>query len=358
MYRIINEGDVYVSRDGRCTSGPRTALLADGTLACSFMLNSKSGANDFVPMITYSKDGKKWGKAKEIYPDITGKKSTFISLRNTHDGRLVLGGKQWDIAFPGEAFWSDEAGGMKENRLVYSVSADGKEFPALKHLDPPFYASCENPGGALVDSRGRLTVIYSPYPTTDKKEEVDTCCMVKMTGRIGGAIFNVEKFAVTPEPCLYAESWIEELSDGTLFVSTWQTASADSSQYLYSRDGGRTFEGPFPQPFRGQSTGICAGEDGCVYIAYNQRKEGTVGVWLACERITEDGELEVLANEPVWRAETATRGETSGDFTEWCDFSFGEPHVKLLPDGELLVTLWYEKDGVCGVRYVRLKEDK
>jgi len=338
------------------TSGPRLAVLPDGGIACSFMLNSKSGANDFVPMIAYSKDGKKWSKAKEIYPELTGKKSTFISVRNGHNGKIVLGGKQWDIAYPGEAFWSDEAGGMKENRLVYSVSNDGREFPALKHLELPFYASAENPGGALIDSNGRLTVIYSPYPTIDKKEEVDTCCMVKMTGRCGGAIFNVEKFAVVPEPCLYAESWIEELSDGRLFVSTWQTASENSSQYLISNDGGRSFSEPKAQPFRGQSTGICAGNDGDVYIAYNQRKKGTVGVWLAHEKPTDDG-CGLIANEPVWAAEAATRGETSGDFAEWTDFSFGEPHVKLLPDGTLLVVLWYEQGEKRGVRYVRLVEE-
>ena len=286
MFRKISEGDVFISKDGRMTSGPRVAILPDGTLACSFMLNTKSGANDFTPMIAYSKDGEVWSDAKEIYPDITGKKSTFVSLRNTHEGRVVLGGKQWNIGYPGEAFWSDEAGGMKENRLVYAVSGDGYDFPALKSLEIPFYASAENPGGALIDSSGRLTVIYSPYPTIDKKEETDTCCMVKMTGRVGGAIFNAEKFAVVPEPCLYAESWIEELSDGRLFVSTWQTASEDSSQYLISKDGGRTFSEPSPQPFRGQSTGIDAGHDGDVYIAYNQRKEGTVGVWLAHEKPT------------------------------------------------------------------------
>ena len=355
MFKRISEGNVYVNDDGRMTSGPRVAVLPDGTLACSFMLNSKSGANDFVPMICYSSDGENWSEAKEIYPDLTGKKSTFISLRNTHDGRLVLGGKQWDIAYPGEAFWSDEAGGMKENRLVYSVSGDGKEFPVLKSLSVPFYASAENPGGALVDENGNLTLIYSPYPTIDKKEEVDTCCMVKLTGRAGGAIFNGEKFAVVPAPCLYAESWIELLSDGRLFVSTWQTASENSSQYLISKDGGKTFSEPAAQPFRGQSTGICAGRDGDVYIAYNQRKEGTVGVWLAHEKPS-DGDCGMICNEPVWEAAAATRSESSGDFTEWTDFSFGEPHVKLLPDGSLIVVLWYEQGGVRGVRYVRLIE--
>ena len=355
MFRKISEGDVFISGDGRMTSGPRVAVLPTGEIACSFMLNSKSGANDFVPMIAYSKDGNSWSAAKEIYPSLTGKKSTFISLRNGHDGRLILGGKQWDIAYPGEAFWSDEAGGMKENKLVFAISGDGNDFPELTNIEIPFYASAENPGGALLDKDGTVTVIYSPYPTIDKKEEVDTCCMGKITVAPDGKT-SAEKFAVVTPECLYAESWIERLSDGKLFVSTWQTASSDSSRYLISCDNGKSFAGPFIQPFRGQSTGICAGRDGDVYIAYNQRKEGTIGVWLAHEKV-DDNSAEVIANEPVWAASSATRNESSGDFTEWTDFSFGEPHVKLLPDGTLIVVLWYEQGDVRGVRYVRLIEE-
>ena len=338
------------------TSGPRLAVLPDGTIACSFMLNTKTGANDFVPMIAYSKDGECWCEAKEIYPELTGKKSAFISLRNTHDGRVVLGGKMWDIDHPGEAFWSDEACGMKENRIVYAVSDDGYGFPALSEIELPFYASAENPGGALVDADGKITLIYSPYPTIDKKEEVNTCCMVKLTKGAADDAFSGEKFAVIPAPCLYAESWIDRLSDGRLFVSTWQTESSDSSRYLISDDDGKTFSAPAAQPFRGQSTGIDAGPDGDVYIAYNQRKEGTVGVWLAHERPTAD-DPGLIANEPVWAAASATSNDSSGDFAEWTDFSFGEPHVKRLPDGTLMVVLWYDEGGRRGVRCVRLIEE-
>ena len=58
MFRKIAEGDVFATaKDRSSTSGPRCAKLADGSLACVFMLNSAGGANDFVPMIAYSADG-------------------------------------------------------------------------------------------------------------------------------------------------------------------------------------------------------------------------------------------------------------------------------------------------------------
>ena len=356
MFRKLAEGDIFSTTAECATSGPRTAVLKDGGIVCTFMVNTTGGANDFVPMITYSGDCASWTEAKPIWPALTGSKSTFVSVRNTLDGRYCLCGTQWDIAHPGEAFWSDEAGGMKENRLVCSVSDTGRDFPLPDAVELPFYAAAECPGGMLVDADGTFDIVYSPYPTIEKRMEADTRCMVLLRSRDGGKTFSAQKFAVVPDPCLYAESWLVRLSDGRLFVSTWQTASEDSNQYLISGDDTAAFSGPIPQPFRGQSTGICPGPDGTVYIAYNQRKQQPAGVWLALERPDGDGP-NLLANEPVWQAEDVTKSNSSGDFAQWTDFSFGEPHVTLLPDGTLLVVLWYQQGNRKGIRYVRLARD-
>ena len=358
MFRKIAEGNVFTTtKENSCTSGPRTALLPDGSLACVFMINSKGGANDFVPMIAYSKDGSVWTEAKPVWPELIGKKSVFVSLRSAGDGQVCLAGKAWEIAYSGEAFWSDEAAGMKENKLVFSVSADGYDFPLPTEVDVPFYGSAEQPGGMLAEDGGKFTMIYSPYNTIEKKEETDINCMGILRSVDGGKTFTTAKFAQVDGPCQYGESWITRLTDGRLFVSTWQTAVPEkSNQYLLSDDDGNTFAGPFAQPFRGQSTGICAWKDGSVLIAYNQRKEGTVGVWLAQE--TFDGtEVNLLENEPVWAAQTITKSGTSGDFSQWTDFSFGEPHVAALPDDSLLVTLWYQQGNVNGIRYVRVVKE-
>lgn len=355
MFRKIAEGDVFATtKDASNASGPRYVVLADGSLACTFMLNSKSGGNDFVPMIAYSADGAVWTEAKPVWPELEGKKSVFVSLRGAGDGQVCLAGKAWDTAYPGEPFWSDEAAGMKENKLVFSISSDGHSFPLPTEVDVPFYSSAEQPGGMLAENGGKLTMIYSPYPTIEKKEEADTGCMGILRSNDGGKTFSAAKFAQVEGPCQYGEAWITRLTDGRLFVSTWQTAVPEkSTQYLLSEDDGATFAGPFTQPFRGQSTGIAPWKDDSVLIAYNQRKEGTIGVWLAMEKFN-GTDVEVLENEPVWAAEIATKSGTSGDFSQWTDFAFGEPSVTVLPDDSLLVTLWYRQNGVNGIRYVRL----
>ena len=175
MFRKIAEGDVFATtKDASNASGPRSVVLADGSLACAFMLNSKSGGNDFVPMIAYSADGAVWTEAKPVWPELEGKKSAFVSLRGAEDGQVCLAGKAWEMAYPGEPFWSDEAAGMKENKLVFSISSDGHSFPLPMEVDVPFYGSAEQPGGMLAENGGKLTMIYSPYPTIEKKEDTVT----------------------------------------------------------------------------------------------------------------------------------------------------------------------------------------
>lgn len=358
MFRKIAEGDVFATTKECATSGPRTAVLADGTIACSFMINTCGGANDFVPMIAYSKDGGlTWSEAKAIWPELEGKKSFFASIRPAGDGKVSIAGQIFNIDEPGEAFWSDEVGGMKENQVAFSISDDGYNFPIPTCVDLPFYGSAEQAGGMLVDKDGSLTMIYSPYPTIEQRGDVDTKCMVKMTSRDGGATFDGQKFAQVDCDALYAESWITRLTNGRLYVSTWQTASTEASnQYLISDDDGKTFKGPFAQPFRGQSTGISPWDDGTALIAYNQRKESPAGVWLAMEKPDENG-VNLMENEPVWEAASTTKGEGDNDFSGWTDFSFGEPHVTPLTDGTLLVTLWYQQDDKKGIRYVQLRRE-
>ncbi|MBE6587098.1 MAG: exo-alpha-sialidase [Ruminococcaceae bacterium] len=357
MFRIIKEGDVFATKEVCATSGPRCAVLEDGSVLCTFMINSKSGANDFVTMAAYSDGELSFGEAKAVWPHLKGKESLFGSVRKGGDGNYYIAGQAFPIAYEGEAFWSDEAMGMKENRVFFAKSEDGKSFADPEMVALPFYASAEQPGGMLCDGDGTLTMIYSPYPTIEKREEVDNECMVLLRSRDGGKTFSGKKFAMIGEDSQYAESWITRLTDGRLMVSTWQTASENSSQYLISDDDGETFKGPFAQEFKGQSTGICAWEDGSVLIAYNQRKYGTVGVWLAMECFDGEGKAILLENQPVWEAETATKTGDSTDFGQWTDFSFGEPSVTVLPDNTLLVTLWYQKGDVAGIRYVQLERE-
>ncbi len=356
MFTILHEGDVFFFGDGVTTNtaGPRLAKLPDGGLVCVFNITSGSGHNDFTPMASYSSDGLSWSDAKPVWPELIGKKSIFVSVRNTDDGRISLAGKAWDIAYEGEFWWDDPTASMKQNRLAFSISEDGKSFPYPTFVDLPFPGAAEEPGGMHVDSDGTIHFVYAPYHVTGETTPSDTNSMVYLTSRDGGKTFDASRFGRTQGECLYAESWIVRLGADALMVGTWQTASKDATnQYFISFDGGKTFTPPAAMPFKGQSLSLNARDDGTVLIAYNQRREQPAGVWLALAKPDENG-FNMIENQPAWRAESATKSGGSDDFSGWTDFSFGEPHAVTLDDGTVMLVLWYAKDGQYGIRYIHM----
>lgn len=356
MFRKVSEGFVYkAEKGGRVACGPRTAITKDGRLVCSYMTQTAIGQNDFVAMAAYSDDGETWQGAKSIWPQWEGKKSPFVSVRNTPDGSVSAAGMFFEIDGEGEKFWSDEAAGMKENKLCWCISEDGINFPEPKIADLAYYASAEQPGGMLVKKDGEIVMIYSPYDTIKKKQSVVTNKLIKITSRDGGESFEPGVVGSVDGEVNFAESWIVELGDGRLLASSWLLDGKDTPDvYFISDDGGKTFIGPIDIGIGGQSTALSPYQNDKVLVAYNQRATGTIGVWLAIGQPDEKS-FSLLANEPVWEAVTKTRSSKSEDFDNWTDYSFGEPHVCIMPDGHLLVVFWCMQPDEVGIKYVKLK---
>lgn len=358
MFKKISEGDVFIANDVIVrSSGSRTAVLPDGKLICSFMSNSASGVNNFIPWVCYSEDnGESWSEPVCLWKDyVVGKHSVFGSVRNTLDGRICYCGSSTPIAYDGQKFWSNKIGGMLENKLVFSISNDGYNFPEFTEVDLPYYGAAELPGGMLVDKDGTIMILYSPYRTIEQKEDTKVNQMVIVRSEDNGKTFTPYVVGEDKEPCQYGEAWLVKLSNGNHFISTWQTAvQVNTDRYLLSFDNAKTFTKPIPLPFNGQSTSCTPYKDGKVFVIYNQRKEEPKGVWLAIGKPDEKG-FNMIANEPIWKAEKATRSGSSGEFDNWTDFAFGEPHLSILPDGKLLCTIWYDSGNKKGIRYVKLE---
>lgn len=352
MFKKICEGDVVASMRA---AGSRTAILPDGKLLCSFNVNSGHGSNDFVPWFTYSEDGENWSEPKIAFDGVVGKRSVFGSVRTTLDGRVCFAGSATVITGENDSFWSGEESGMLANKLVFSVSDDGYNFPPLTEVELPYPASAEIPGGMLIDRDGTMFMLYSPYPIIGSKVATKVNCMVLMRSDDGGKTFTHTIVGEDELPCQYGEAWVVRIANDTYFISAWQTAvKVGSDRYLISGDGAKTFSKPMILPFNGQSTASEAWEDGKVFVIYNLRTEQPAGVWLAAGKPDENG-FNLIANEPVWLAKSTTSNNSKGEFSDWTSFTFGEPHVLLLPDGKLLCTLWYEESEKQGIRFVKLE---
>jgi len=356
MFKKISEGFVYKApKGGKVACGPRAAICKDGSIVCSYMVQTKISQNDFVPMVAYSKDGENWGGAKPIWPDWVGEKSPFVSVRNTPDGKVSVAGMVFEIDGEGEMFWSNEAMGMKENKLCWCISQDGVEFGSPNVIELPYYASSEQPGGMLVKKDGEIIMIYAPYDTIKKKQEVVTNKLIKMTSKDSGKTFEAGVVGEIDLDSNFAESWIVELGSGAVFVSSWLPNSENAPDVCFvSHDGGESFSEPIDMKIGGQSTALAPFGEDKVLVAYNQRATGTIGVWLALGEPKSD-DFNLIANEPVWEATTKTRSNKSEDFDNWTDYSFGEPNVIILEDKSLLVVFWCQQPDECGIKYVRLQ---
>src|SRR6185295_8368406 len=156
--------------------GTRTAVTSSGEVLCSYMRTAKLGSNDFVPVISRSRDlGETWQDERPIWPHLADRWSIFASVSRDPQGKLYLYGQRTPIGTPGEPMWSDATQGLKANELIWSASTDGgRSWPDPQVIPIPIPGSAEAPGAMCVLQSGRLAVCYAPYPTFDPAIKVDT----------------------------------------------------------------------------------------------------------------------------------------------------------------------------------------
>lgn len=355
MFKILSVGDVIKRNpEEKGIAGSRIALLPDGRLACTFNESSASGVNDFATLISYSDDGESWSGAKYAFPEYYGKKSLFTSIRNTLDGRVCIGGFVMPTYSESEPWWDNDSGSMLENKLLYSVSEDGYNFSKPQEIELPLYGAAEIPGGVFVDKDGSINILYSPYKTIENREKANINQLVIARSDNEGKTFYPITFGEVLPPCQYGESWVVRVSDKIHMAATWQTAVRENAnKYFMSYDGMKTFEGPFDLPFNGQALALEPMDDGRVLVIYNLRNREPAGVYLAMGKPDRNG-FNLIANECIWQAPRKTASGTGGEFDEWMDFAFGEPHIKILTDNTAIASLWYNEGTHKGIKYVKI----
>ena len=353
---IVNCG----STAGMIAVGPRLVSWDDCRVLCSWMRTSGTGVNDFVPMLSWSRDaGRHWDEGKPMWPHLQKAWSIFASVSRDVAGNLFLFGTRTPIEQPGESFWSDATQGLKQNELIWACSVDdGTTWTEPTPIPLPIPGAAEAPGALCATRSGRWLVPYSPSNTFDPRLRVERHQVLVVYSDDAGVTWRHSAMLRFDDlNSSGAEAWVVELTDGRLLGTCWHVAHHGDewpNAYAISHDGGTTWRPTGSTGILGQSTALAALPDGRALLVYNQRKHGEPGVWLAVVRPT-DTDFGIERHDIVWRAETKTRSATSGDLAEWTDFSFGEPSVAVLPDGCLLVALWCIQPSGTGIRFVKFE---
>jgi hypothetical protein len=350
-----------VARGTDIAIGPRLAVLPTGEVICSYMYSAQTATNDFIPALARSKDhGRTWTEPVRVWPQLSSHWSIFAAIsRDPYSEKLFLYGTRTVIDVPGESNWSTVTLGLKANELIWSSSSDGGHTWNEPTVIPmPIPGSAEAPGPLSVTRTGRWLACYSPGNTFDPNLKVDHSQVVVVYSDDQGQSWrhtSMLRFA-SPTSC-GAEAWIIELTDGRLLGTCWQVAAAGGelpNAYALSHDGGTTWTPTTSTEILGQTTALAPLPDGRALFLYNQRKHGDPGVKLAVVRPT-DTHFGTEYDDYLWRAETRTQTASSGNLSEWSDFSFGEPSIAPLQDGTWLAAIWCIQPSGSGIRYVKLK---
>ena len=363
-FEILAQGFVSQRDPAGATAvaaGPRCAVTAEGELVCTFMVQSKLGANDFVPMIARSTDGGlSWRDERPIWPELSQRSSLFCGVSGTPSGELFLYGTRTPIDAAGESFWSELTQGLKQNELVWARSGDGgRRWSQPAPIPMPIPGAAEAPGPMCVTRAGAWIVCYAPYNTFDPQVQVERRQVVALRSEDEGRSWRHTTMLRFGEPDSgAAEAWVVELADGRLLGASWHMNHRDGSDYpnayAMSEDAGRTWTPTRSTGIHGQSTALAALPDGRALFVYNQRKGAPAGVGIAVVRPT-PADFGVETNELVWRAEAATQAGGSTGHDSWTDFAFGEPSVTRLRDGSLLLALWCIQPRGRGIAYAKLR---
>jgi hypothetical protein len=349
-----------VARGTDIAIGSRVIALPSGELVCSFMYTAKTATNDFVPVLSRSTDGgKTWTEPQRLWPHLHQQWSVFVALsRDPYSGRLFLYGARCWIDVPGESNWSTETQGLKANELLWAVSTDeGRTWTEPTLIPMPIPGSAEAPGPLCVTKSGRWLVCYSPGNTFDPKLKVDRSQVVAMFSDDHGKLWRHTSMLRFPQPAGGAEAWLIELADGRLLGTSWvipDDGTESPNAFAISKDAGATWSPTNFTGTMGQTTALCALPDGRAIFLYNQRKHGDPGVRAAIVRPTETS-FGIEFDDYLWKAETRTQSASSGNLSEWSDFSFGEPSITRLPDGTFLAAIWCIQPSGSGIRYVKLR---
>jgi len=346
----IAAGTVYRSPAGveEVAINPRCALLPQGVLACSFMLQSGFGVNDFKPLFVFSRDGGlTWSEPRLIWPQLVDRLSCIgqISAIPGTDSLLFFG-VGCPIDQPGEIYWREDIRGLKQNQLIWARSDDrGETWTEPETVAMPQAGSAEAQGPMLVTQDGTWLACYAPYRNWDPAAKVELNCLMQLRSCDQGKSWNFQRIMTFAEPeSGAAEAWMAECGKDRLIATCWHTNLAAtggdfSNKYALSQDGGLSWSGPHDTAIQGQSTALLTLDERKVLFLYNQRKKGEPGIRAAVIELDNAG-AKIVRDEMLWAAKSGTRSDSSGDHANWTDFSFGEPAMTRLNDGRFVLVFW------------------
>jgi len=341
--------------DERESAFPQSVRLANGDVLCSFSVGGGQYVHGGTDWVRSTDGGETWRLEGRILPPTSDPPSAnFLKLSGSADGKTIY-------AY-GTRYWgsTDERFGERRGEPVVCVSTDqGESWSEPQVLPAPADCPLEISHGILPLRSGRL---LAPAATLAAKDRLGEQVFVAVSDDGGQTWPSHRVVFEDPEKRFgYWEQKLAQLDDGRLLATAWTVSLGDyqdqHDSFTISEDDGQTWSPARSTGIRGQTmTPIPLGGDRLL-VLYN-RRYGEQGIVMCLVTFTDD---HWTVHHAGLMYDAGAKRERPADVQsgveEFDTFAFGFPTAVRLDDQTLLATHWCVENGVCGIRWTRLRLD-
>jgi len=330
---------------------PTTVSRDDGDLVCGFSMGGGAHVSGGTHSARSTDGGSTWSYQGPILePSEEPPRTNHLRLSRTADGTILAYGQR------DHKEQRDGATVRLECEPVLCRSTDGGRSWSEPEVIPfQMPGPYEISNSIVVTEDGRWLAPAATFHDGRYGERV-----VLHESRDEGATWPnmLTVFEDVEAKIGYLEQKVIEYAPGRLLATAWvQDYEADSdlkNRYSFSDDGGLTWDGPHSTGIQGQTmTPIGLGGDRFL-VLYN-RRYGDQSVQMCLVRASGSSwETEFEATMFDGRAQLELTDKISSQ-EQIALIRFGFPTAVQLDEETFLATHWCEEDGVCGIRWTRLR---
>ncbi len=340
---ISDEGAAY----------PSLVRLENGDILASYTVGGGPLATGGTGLARSRDEGRTWRREPLIFAATEAPPSTnSLRLSLTPDGTLLAYGFRKFVEEGDQRF-----GRQTRRDVVYKESPDGGlSWGPLRRIPTREGCSWEvsNPILAL-DARRWL----APATTLFHADRLGETALLFTTPDAGQTWPESSIIFHDPEGVLgFFEQKVIALDRERLLATAWTVRMGDyrdlENRFSLSDDGGRSWSAAQPTGIFGQTMTPVWIRGDALLVLYN-RRYGEQGVQMCLVRFSDEA-WKAEYERSLWDARSTVCAPSAGSgIDELAKFSFGLPCGLLLDERTVLAAHWCVEEGVCLIRWNRLK---
>lgn len=340
--------------DERESAFPSTIKLPDGTILCSYSIEGGQYVHGGTELSKSTDGGLTWERAGSVCAATTIPPSANclkLSLSNDQKTLYAYGAR---IDGPPEEDFGD-----RMMSPIFCKSEDlGLTWSAPVDIPAPINCPWEISDRLLVTQTNRL---IAPMTTLVDQQTLGEKVLGVVSEDDGKTWQDTVTLMQDPHGQHgYFEKKITRFPSGMILACGWTVTLSDytdlPNSYVISTDEGKTWSAPRSTGIQGQTMTPLALSNNRLLVTYN-RRFGAQGVVAILVELDDDLNWNILSESLIYDAgHKKTVDEKATNLQKELDtFAFGFPTPLQLDAETFLVTHWCVEDGVCGIRWTRLR---